>query len=255
MPFVIPPVDISEFTSDVVKEDIKHTVSGSGIFDDMMETATKHLQAQFEGNRIRGEMYAQAYIQIYIETLRTAMQIWLQKPEQDAKVALLDAQKENVEADTLLKGSQKLLTDAQKALVTAQAAHEPSKKANTEADTDLKIAQKAYIQNQAAAAAKDEALKTEQINSEKTKTALYKRQIEGYDENYKEKILKIVLDAFTVVFSVASEGFRGGLPKAITVSGINKITDIITKDLNLVAVNDPNNSNYVEKIRNGNVTI
>lgn len=199
MPVVIPPINISEFTRDVVKEDIKHTVSGEGIFDELMETATKHLQAQFEGNRIRGEMYAQAYIQIYIETLKVAMQIWLQKGIADKELELKDKQLDLLSKQLELLESQK--------------------------------------------------------KSEDAKIALYKRQIEGYDENYKEKILKIVLDAFTVVFSVASEGFRGGLPKIITVSGINKICDIITKDLNLVAVNDPNSSNYVEKIRNGNVTI
>lgn len=199
MPVVIPPINISEFTRDVVKEDIKHTVSGEGIFDELMETATKHLQAQFEGNRIRGEMYAQAYIQIYIETLKVAMQIWLQKGIADKELELKDKQLELLSKQLELLESQK--------------------------------------------------------KSEDAKIALYRRQIEGYDENYKEKILKIVLDAFTVVFSVASEGFRGGLPKIITVSGINKICDIITKDLNLVAVNDPNNSSYVEKIRNGNVTI
>lgn len=213
MPVVIPPINISEFTKDVVKEDIKHTVSGEGIFDELMETATKHLQAQFEGNRIRGEMYAQAYIQIYIETLKAAMQIWLQKPLNDKQVEVADKELELKDKDLELKDKQ----------------------------LDLLAKQLELLESQK--------------KSEDAKIALYRRQIEGYDENYKEKILKIVLDAFTVVFSVASEGFRGGLPKIITVSGINKICDIITKDLNLVAVNDPNNSNYVEKIRNGNVTI
>ena len=186
MPFVIPPVNISEFTRDVVKEDIKHTVSGEGIFDELMETATKHLQAQFEGNRIRGEMYAQAYIQIYIETLKAAIQIWLQKGVAEKQLELLESQ----------------------------------------------------------------------TKSEDAKIALYKRQIEGYDENYKEKILKILLDAYTVVFSVAQEGFEGGIPKLITVSGINDICDIITKDLNIPATNNESDTTWVEKIRNDvNLTV
>lgn len=266
-------INIDEFTNNVVinENNEYYPVTGDGIFDDLMETATKHLLAQYKANRIRGENFATAYAHIYEVTLQAALSVWLQKPEQAAKVELLnaqttltEAQKLNVEADTLLKGAQKdniiadtqlkgaqkLLIDAQKALTTAQATHEPSKKANTEADTLLKSAQREYILAQKAAALKDEALKTAQTKSENMKTSLYKRQIEGYDENYKEKILKIILDAFTVVFSVASEGFKGGLPKIITVSGVNKLCDIITKDLNIPASNNESTSTWVEKVRN-----
>ena len=63
-------------------------------------------------------------------------------------------------------------------------------------------------------------------------------------------ILKILLDAYTVVFSVAQEGFEGGIPKLITVSGINDICDIITKDLNKPATNSESDATWVEKIRN-----
>ena len=67
-------VDIGEFTADVSRDDIEHVVSGSGIFDTLMETATEHLKAQFEGNRIREEDYALAYIEIYKATLQAALQ-------------------------------------------------------------------------------------------------------------------------------------------------------------------------------------
>ena len=289
-------INIDEFTTNVHMDvnNNQFPVYGDGIFDTLMETATTHLIAQYKANRIRREEYADAYIKIYEATLQAALTTWLQKPEQAAKVDLLNAQTEHTQAQKLLTDSQKthedakklltdaqkalvtaqathesskkanteaqtalltaqtthenakkLLTDAQKALVTAQTTHEPAKKLNTDADTDLKKAQKAYITNQSNAAAKDKDLKTAQINSENMKTSLYKRQIEGYDENYKEKVLKIILDAFTVAFSVASDAWKGGLPKVMTVSGIDKICEPILKDINTAATNS-----NVETIRN-----
>ena len=58
------------------------------------------------------------------------------------------------------------------------------------------------------------------------------------------------------MFSVAQEGFEGGIPKLITVSGINDICDIITKDLNTPATNNESDTTWVEKIRNDvNLTV
>ena len=64
---------------------------------------------------------------------------------------------------------------------------------------------------------------TQQIETEKAKALLYKRQIEGFDENFKEKMLKIMIDGFTVVYSVAKDAFSGALPEPVTVDGINTI--------------------------------
>ena len=392
-------IDVEEFTRDVQIEESNtyYPVTGEGIFDKLMETATKHLTAQYKANRIRKEDYADAYSHIYEVTLQAAMTVWLQKPESCARAELLHAQTEheyvkidhtkaqidlteaqtrnvkadtlvkyqqmkvmraqidatkaetklkeaqtqntkadtlakyqqmkvyraqidtmkaetelkkmqakNVSADTLMKYQQMKVmhaqienTKAETALKYAQKDHTEAQTKNTQADTltkfqqmqvmkaqiavtkaegllkaaqtenvkadtkvkekqiramaveaVLKMAQTKYIQAQAKAADKDEDLKESQIQSEDMKTSLYKRQIEGYDENYKEKILKIVLDAFTVVFSVASEGFKGGIPKVITVSGINDLCDIITKDLNKPATNTESEATWVEKIRN-----
>ena len=48
-------IDITEFTNNVAREQVDHTVTGDGIFDIMMNTATQHLLAQYEGNRIKAE--------------------------------------------------------------------------------------------------------------------------------------------------------------------------------------------------------
>lgn len=56
-------------------------------------------------------------------------------------------------------------------------------------------------------------LTEKQTETENAKKDLYKRQIEGFDENYKEKILKIMLDAWGIGFSVAKDSFDAqGIP-------------------------------------------
>ena len=66
---IVKPIDVTEFTNNVTTDTIDYTVTGDGIFDKLMDTATKHLKAQFESNRIREEDYASAYIQIYQSNL------------------------------------------------------------------------------------------------------------------------------------------------------------------------------------------
>ena len=128
-------IDMSQFTTNVEKLP-DYTVTGTGIFDILMNTATKHVEAQFDGGRIRGEDFATVYMQIYQASLGAAVQIWLQKP-------IAELQKE----------------------------------------------------------------------SEEAKKELYYRQIEGFDEDYKQKILKICMDAWAVGFSVARDSFQAsGIP-------------------------------------------
>lgn len=159
---IIMPIDIKEFTDNVQRDDVEYVVSGDGIFDTLMETATQHLKAQFEGNRFREEDYATAYVQIYQATLQAALQIWLQKGVAEKQLELL----------------------------------------------------------------------AKQIESETNKAALYRRQIEGFDEDYKQKILKIMMDSWSVGFSVAKDSFEAsGVPATMQKTAIDDLyNDYIKKD-------------------------
>ena len=159
---IITPIDIKEFTDNVQRDDVEYVVSGDGIFDTLMETATQHLKAQFEGNRFREEDYATAYVQIYQATLQAALQIWLQKGIAEKQLELL----------------------------------------------------------------------AKQMESETNKAALYRRQIEGFDEDYKQKILKIMMDAWSVGFSVAKDSFEAsGVPATMQKTAIDDLyNDYIRKD-------------------------
>ena len=147
---LLVPINITEFTNNVTTDTIGYTVTGDGIFDKLMDTATKHLKAQFESNRIREEDYASAYIQIYQTTLQTALEVWLKKGIAEAQLKLTEKQIELLE---------------------------------------------------------------KQLETEDAKKALYRRQIEGFDEDYKQKILKIMMDSWAVGFSVAKDSFEAtGIP-------------------------------------------
>ena len=135
-------IDVKEFT-DNVTTNTNFEVTGTGIFDALTNTATKHLTAQLDAGRLRGEDYATAYIQVYTATLQAALQAWLQKGVAEKQLELLEAQ----------------------------------------------------------------------VKSEESKRDLYRRQIEGFDEDYKQKILKICMDSWAVGFSVARDSFEAsGIP-------------------------------------------
>jgi hypothetical protein len=134
---------MTQFTDNVTVNVEEGTVSGTGIFDIIMNTATEHLTVQYETSRIRKEDYATAYADIFKNCLGAAVQIWIQKPVQDRQAELVDAQK----------------------------------------------------------------------LSEEAKKELYYRQIEGFDEDYLQKILKITMDSWAVGFSVARDAFEAeGIP-------------------------------------------
>lgn len=185
-------VDIAEFTAQVTTNTSDYTVDGVGIFDVMMDTATKHLVAQFDGNRVRAEDYANMYVQIYQATLQAAVQIWLQKGLTEQQAALLEAQ-------ALAAQEQIPLTKAQVDLTKAQAL--AAAKQPELVDKQIEVAKEQVKVMQA------------QAQGEEAKKWLYKRQIEGFDEEYKYKILKVLMDSWAVGFSVAKDSFQAsGIP-------------------------------------------
>ena len=186
-------IDVEEFTDNVTTENIAGeggfkedlTVKGDGIFDVLMNTATSHLKAQFDSNRLRDEDYATAYIQVYQATLQAALQIWLQKGIAEADIALKLAEIPLIEKDIALKEEQIDLAKAELSLKEKQ--------------LEVMTAQLALLNKQS--------------DSEDAKGDLYRRQIEGFDEDYKQKILKICMDSWAVGFSVARDSFEAsGIP-------------------------------------------
>ena len=190
-------IAITEFTANVKKvEDDNGAITGTGIFDVLMNTATKHLQVQFDSGKINGELYANAYIQVYQVTLQTAKDIWLQKS----------------------------ISEAQLALLSAQTTTEDAKRDNLNKQTDLLSAQITLEGIKGNHLNKQVDLLGKQVDSEDAKKDLYRRQIEGFDEDYKQKILKIMMDSWAVGFSVSKDSFQAsGIPATMQKTTIDDL--------------------------------
>lgn len=197
-------IAITEFTANVKKvEDDNGAITGTGIFDVLMNTATKHLQVQFDSGKINGELYANAYIQVYQVTLQTAKDIWLQKSTSDAQLALLSKQADLLSEQIISEGTKRNHLSKQIDLLNEQITLEDIKGNHLNKQTDLL---------------------DKQINSEDAKRDLYRRQIEGFDEDYKQKILKIMMDSWAVGFSVSKDSFQAsGIPATMQKTTIDDL--------------------------------
>ena len=230
---------VEEFTDNVATENMAGEdgfkedliVKGDGIFDVLMNTATSHLKAQFDSNRLRDEDYATAYIQVYQATLQAALQIWLQKGVADKQVGLLNAQitseskqPELLNAQVVHLGKQGELLTAQTAQATAQAELLDKQGELSAAQIEHFDAQIRHLDAQAGLPAAQIELLDAQVASEESKRNLYKRQIEGFDEDYKQKILKICMDSWAVGFSVARDSFEAsGIPAPMQKTTIDSL--------------------------------
>ena len=218
-------IAITEFTANVKKvEDDNGAITGTGIFDVLMNTATKHLQVQFDSGKINGELYANAYIQVYQVTLQTAKDIWLQKSTSEAQLALLNKQADLLSAQIITEGTQRSHLSKQIDLLDKQIISEDAKKNHLNKQTDLLSEQITLEGIKRNNLSKQTDLLDKQINSEDAKRDLYRRQIEGFDEDYKQKILKIMMDSWAVGFSVSKDSFQAsGIPATMQKTTIDDL--------------------------------
>ena len=79
---------IADLTANVATS-ASNVVTGTGIFDDMMETVNAHLAAQFNLGRITGSDYAQVYLTAMQATVQQAVAYTLGKHKANAEVNLL----------------------------------------------------------------------------------------------------------------------------------------------------------------------
>ena len=174
-----PPMSFTELFEDLTKNpEIKgsdlegYYVTGEGIFDKMMETAQLHLDAQYKSNRIRKENYAEEHLQMYLGTLQMFQASFIQFEIERMRLQLQLAL-ENMKAELQLQ--------------IARESNESAERQNTE-----RIDAQAPLLNA-------------QVQTEYEKKNLHRRQIESFDEDYKQKLLKINMDAWAVGFSVARD--------------------------------------------------
>ena len=76
-------------------------VTGTGVFDDLMETVNAHLDAQFKLGRLSGTDYATVYLGAVQSSMQTAVQFLLGKQQSDKQAELLSAQTVQVSTQTI----------------------------------------------------------------------------------------------------------------------------------------------------------
>ena len=146
--------DITGATIAAVTED---SLTGAGAFDVFMSAMDKHLEREFQGNRITGAQYAEAYVAITNQVIGQAVAFTLQKDQakwnavtaqMQARIAEIQATQAMVELETAkIAANQKNfelnLTGAQYALTKMQIATEEAR----HDDVTTGVAMKTYELN------------------------------------------------------------------------------------------------------------
>ena len=84
-------VTIEELTSNVTVDE-KHVVTGTGVFDDVMETINKHIEAQYSAGRLKAENVATLYVGIVPTALTESIKLLLQRKTSAQQLRVLEAQ-------------------------------------------------------------------------------------------------------------------------------------------------------------------
>lgn len=243
-------VNINNLTSNTAISN--SVVTGDGIFDKIMETLTKHIQAQFDANRIRSEDYADVYLGALQYALTTATQILLSKDITEQQALTLESDRIIKEAqsakDLILKDAQVVIAEKEalkldKDILRLDAEIDILDKNLEKADAEISLAQaqesELLLNGTAdrAIKAQQTTLTQKQILVEETKKLLLERQIKGFNDDAKQKILKQCTDTWSVGYSVAKDEYS--IPDLVNVNTMDSIAKSILTDLSITVSNNP----------------
>ena len=106
-------LDFDLFTKDVSVNETTYQVTGTGIFDKMMEAVTTHITSEFDKGAITGTERATVYLGALQTVLQTSAKVFLESE-------LVDNQSEQILAQTQLVQKQILESTAKTALINSQ---------------------------------------------------------------------------------------------------------------------------------------
>jgi len=152
-------IPFTKFTSNVATS-AANVVTGDGVFDNMMTTISKHIDAQYQLGRIKGPDYSTVYLGAMQSAVTESMRFVLQQ----------------------------------------------------------QIAEK-------------------QTDSEAAKVDLVKRQTQGFDDDAKNKLLKQLLDSWSVAYSVAKDA--QSIPDSIKVDSIDSTLKSALTQLGITVSTNP----------------
>ena len=164
-------------------------VSGTGVFDVLMEANKVHLDAEFKANRIKGPEYSQVYLGSLVAILNTSVQFLLTKDKTALEAQLLEKQIELAVIEVQKSTAQLDQITAQTGLINQQTANALAEHAIILANADKIAAEVAHINAQTAVAIQQElnleddlltaAKQREKITQDILVSGAQKLQIEG----------------------------------------------------------------------------
>lgn len=167
-------------------------VGGSGVFDTLMTAMVAHLDAEYTGQRLKGQDYAQVYLGSLTAVLNSSVAFLLSRDEAGSKIALIEAQIKKLTQETanlVLEGDNLI---AQNCLLKAQFDLTMLQKLQTTAQTSL-IQQK--IATERAQTIETGVDDNSVIGKQKL---LYTAQTSGFARDSEQKLLKILVDTWNV---------------------------------------------------------
>ena len=186
-----------------ISADGKYKVHGEGIFDDLMEAMTVHLDSQYMLGRIVGEQYATAYTQSLAQMMQQSVAFLLGRQRADKEAELLVAQKLN--------------TDAQTALVKEQTRTEKVKQDHLRAQIDLthkqmdKIDAEIDLLNAKICTEKAQACGPGPVDGTvlKGQLDLYTKQSDAFERKSEQQFMQTVVNAWIAHANVEGIGLCG----------------------------------------------
>jgi chromosome segregation ATPase len=196
------------------------SINGDGVFDKLMTSVTAHVERQYSNSRITGADYANVYLGSLTTVLNQSSSFLLQSEQLNKQLLLLDEQIANVQANSELVAAQKAKMEADTALSVKQLEVLQAQIEQSNASTQLTNQQKTnaeaqydLILKQQDKADKETALLEQKLTTEIAQTVgdettvkgilgkqmeLIQKQAEGFDRNSEQKLVKMMIDTWTV---------------------------------------------------------
>lgn len=205
------PLTFADLTSNLSTDD-KFVVTGDGVFDDLMEAANTHLDAQYKLGRLTGTDYATVYLGALQATVQQSVAYLLGQETTNSQVALNTLQGTKFTAEiALLDAQSTAVSDKSVAEVNLLSQKEITEWAQTRQSTKVAPAAGSILDSQG---------------------NLFIQQAKGFKWNADQKYLKTIMDAWSINTSTA--GVADTTITALIGAGVdglnNKIADATPVD-------------------------
>ena len=194
------------------------------VYDALEAKITGTLTDQYDLGRLKGREYADVMAASMVALINSSVQTVQQQPLTDAQVLDMKvkdyATLANTQKDIELKDAQVATEQQRRASMVVEDA---VKQSQSGADLATKAAQQDLISKQAL--------------TEAEKKLLTARQAKGFDDDAKQKLLKQVLDTWSVAYSVAQTA--EAIPDTIKVDVIDSILKNATTALGVNITTNP----------------